>query len=190
MDNTEKDGWYTGTCSKNCAHACAFISLFKHINTWNIHFLECNGLLIYSTHSCSFRIGFRLSQIKLSVTKMYFSGKKYCYGSSEGEYCHCDYCKVHDILMGLSNEIMTVQTLDPICKEAGGKLRWSNVQYLIKCSIFKLFYFVFNSAKYMQLITMIATHVPVPLILKCPTLQLDAKHTNAQCMYAFTMLLT
>ena len=21
------------------------------------------------------------------------SGKKYCYGSMEGEYCHCDYCK-------------------------------------------------------------------------------------------------
>ena len=21
-------------------------------------------------------------------------GKKYCYGSMEGEYCHCDYCKV------------------------------------------------------------------------------------------------
>ena len=20
-------------------------------------------------------------------------GKKYCYGSMEGEYCHCDYCK-------------------------------------------------------------------------------------------------
>ena len=25
---------------------------------------------------------------------MYTSlGKNYCYGSSEGEYCHCDYCK-------------------------------------------------------------------------------------------------
>ena len=23
----------------------------------------------------------------------FFSGKKYCYGSMEGEYCHCDYCK-------------------------------------------------------------------------------------------------
>ena len=21
------------------------------------------------------------------------SGKKYCYGSMEGQYCHCDYCK-------------------------------------------------------------------------------------------------
>ena len=21
------------------------------------------------------------------------SGKKYCYGSTQGEYCHCDYCK-------------------------------------------------------------------------------------------------
>ena len=20
-------------------------------------------------------------------------GKKYCYGSMEGEYCHCDYCR-------------------------------------------------------------------------------------------------
>ncbi len=24
---------------------------------------------------------------------MLISGKKYCYGSTEGEYCHCDYCK-------------------------------------------------------------------------------------------------
>ena len=24
---------------------------------------------------------------------VYVSGKKYCYGSMEGEYCHCDYCK-------------------------------------------------------------------------------------------------
>ena len=23
----------------------------------------------------------------------YVPGKKYCYGSMEGEYCHCDYCK-------------------------------------------------------------------------------------------------
>ena len=22
-----------------------------------------------------------------------FTGKKYCYGSMQGEYCHCDYCK-------------------------------------------------------------------------------------------------
>ena len=22
-----------------------------------------------------------------------FLGKKYCYGSTQGEYCHCDYCK-------------------------------------------------------------------------------------------------
>ena len=22
------------------------------------------------------------------------TGKKYCYGSTEGEYCHCDFCKV------------------------------------------------------------------------------------------------
>ena len=21
------------------------------------------------------------------------TGKKYCYGGVEGEYCHCDYCK-------------------------------------------------------------------------------------------------
>jgi hypothetical protein len=26
-------------------------------------------------------------------TKVLLSGKKYCYGSMEGEYCHCDYCK-------------------------------------------------------------------------------------------------
>ena len=25
---------------------------------------------------------------------LYFrKGRKYCYGDSEGEYCHCDYCK-------------------------------------------------------------------------------------------------
>ena len=24
---------------------------------------------------------------------MNFLGKKYCYGSTQGEYCHCDYCK-------------------------------------------------------------------------------------------------
>ena len=22
-----------------------------------------------------------------------FPGKSYCYGGTEGEYCHCDYCK-------------------------------------------------------------------------------------------------
>ena len=22
------------------------------------------------------------------------TGKKYCYGSTEGEYCHCDFCKM------------------------------------------------------------------------------------------------
>ena len=21
------------------------------------------------------------------------AGKKFCYGSTEGQYCHCDYCK-------------------------------------------------------------------------------------------------
>ena len=25
--------------------------------------------------------------------KYIFPGKKYCYGSTKGEYCHCDYCK-------------------------------------------------------------------------------------------------
>jgi hypothetical protein len=31
---------------------------------------------------------------KIYSHTFFFPGKKYCYGSSEGEYCHCDYCKV------------------------------------------------------------------------------------------------
>ena len=31
--------------------------------------------------------------IYVCTTKVYYVGKKYCYGGIEGEYCHCDYCK-------------------------------------------------------------------------------------------------
>ena len=27
------------------------------------------------------------------MTENIITGKKYCYGSTKGEYCHCDYCK-------------------------------------------------------------------------------------------------
>ena len=33
-------------------------------------------------------------RFKVFETLKLFSGKKYCYGGMEGEYCHCDYCKV------------------------------------------------------------------------------------------------
>ena len=33
------------------------------------------------------------SKIPTSYNLYFRYGKKYCYGSSEGEYCHCDYCK-------------------------------------------------------------------------------------------------
>ena len=33
-------------------------------------------------------------RLKVFETLKLFSGKKYCYGGMEGEYCHCDYCKV------------------------------------------------------------------------------------------------
>ena len=29
----------------------------------------------------------------LTLKEKPFAGKKYCYGSTQGEYCHCDYCK-------------------------------------------------------------------------------------------------
>ncbi len=29
----------------------------------------------------------------MDVAWFSFIGKKFCYGSMEGEYCHCDYCK-------------------------------------------------------------------------------------------------
>ena len=29
----------------------------------------------------------------LKIVILFSSGKKYCYGSMEGQYCHCDYCK-------------------------------------------------------------------------------------------------
>ena len=28
-----------------------------------------------------------------NVEMLYLLGKSYCYGGTEGEYCHCDYCK-------------------------------------------------------------------------------------------------
>ncbi len=28
-----------------------------------------------------------------SKSNLKFPGKKFCYGSTEGQYCHCDYCK-------------------------------------------------------------------------------------------------
>ena len=32
---------------------------------------------------------FCISVLYITIRK----GRKYCYGDSEGEYCHCDYCK-------------------------------------------------------------------------------------------------
>ena len=32
-------------------------------------------------------------RFKVFETLKLFSGKKYCYGGMEGEYCHCDYCR-------------------------------------------------------------------------------------------------
>ena len=35
-----------------------------------------------------------MKMLKMSSHRVMSPGKKYCYGSMEGEYCHCDYCKV------------------------------------------------------------------------------------------------
>ena len=34
----------------------------------------------------------RICQITISI-HFFALGKKYCYGSTQGEYCDCDYCK-------------------------------------------------------------------------------------------------
>ena len=34
-----------------------------------------------------------LHDCPLTLADTLLAGKKYCYGSMEGEYCHCDYCK-------------------------------------------------------------------------------------------------
>ena len=34
------------------------------------------------------------SVCQITISFQFFAlGKKYCYGSTQGEYCHCDYCK-------------------------------------------------------------------------------------------------
>ena len=34
------------------------------------------------------------SVCEITLSLQFFAlGKKYCYGSTQGEYCHCDYCK-------------------------------------------------------------------------------------------------
>ena len=47
----------------------------------------------------SMEVSFKMSMVRISnnvVPKLNILpllGKKYCYGSMEGQYCHCDYCK-------------------------------------------------------------------------------------------------
>ncbi len=42
-----------------------------------------------STH-CEFK---KLAELDAYFLSVSFAGKKFCYGSTEGQYCHCDYCK-------------------------------------------------------------------------------------------------
>ena len=41
-------------------------------------------------------------------------GKKYCYGSMEGEYCHCDYCKVFLLDSPITDSYKTLWLLQGI----------------------------------------------------------------------------
>ena len=34
-----------------------------------------------------------LAEFDAYLLLYFFAGKKFCYGSTEGQYCHCDYCK-------------------------------------------------------------------------------------------------
>ena len=58
------------------------IAVFLHVNAFS---------------SCTFLVTCRTANTGLLSIFLFFllcfSGKKYCYGSMEGQYCHCDYCK-------------------------------------------------------------------------------------------------
>ena len=45
---------------------------------------------------------------KISIYNLTFlsQGKKYCYGGMEGEYCHCDYCKVFPSYFNLLSSLI------------------------------------------------------------------------------------
>ena len=60
------------------------------------HYCKCEkGQLHCRAKGLAFHHGFGKFETFLEILKnlLYFPGKKYCYGSMEGEYCHCDYCR-------------------------------------------------------------------------------------------------
>ena len=67
----------------------------------NEHFLGKNYSNPFNWLIFKYYSEFETCSPKNTVTL--FQGKKYCYGGMEGEYCHCDYCKVFLIFDDANN---------------------------------------------------------------------------------------
>ena len=50
-------------------------------------------LPLFSEHSYLHLFAIHLMAYFCTYVLYIRKGRKYCYGDSEGEYCHCDYCK-------------------------------------------------------------------------------------------------
>ncbi len=71
------------------------IYIYKQGSYCNCHYCKCEKGSVHCDKHGYGETTFNFQNIFVNNNKISFEspGKKYCFGSSEGQYCHCDFCK-------------------------------------------------------------------------------------------------